>query len=110
MILHITDRACADLAQQTGTYRADSLTTEGFIHCSMPEQVVWVANQFYLGQLDLVLLCIDPDKVKATLKYEVVEGVGTFPHLYGELNSDAIVKIVEFLPNPDGTFSLPNSL
>lgn len=110
MILHITERNRATLAQQTGTYRADSLETEGFIHCSTQAQVVWVANQFYRGQLGLVLLCIDPKKVRAEIKYEVVEGVGTFPHLYGELNADAIVKTIDFPPNSDGSFSLPNHL
>jgi uncharacterized protein (DUF952 family) len=110
LILHITDRVRATLAQQVGSYRADSLEIEGFIHCSTPDQVVWVGNQFYSGQLDLVLLCIDPDKVTAEIKYEVVEGVGIFPHVYGEVNADAIVKVVEFPPNLDGTFSLPDSL
>lgn len=110
MILHITERDFADLAQQTGTYRANSLETEGFIHCSTLDQVIWVANQFYRGQLGLVLLWIDPDKVTAEIKYEAVEGVGTFPHLYGELNADAIVQIIDFPPNPDGSFSLPNTL
>lgn len=110
MILHITDRDRGYLAKQTGIYRADSLETESFIHCSMQDQVIWVANQFYHGQLGLVLLCIDPDKVIAAIKYEVVEGVGTFPHVYGELNADAIVQIIDFPPNADGTFSLPNTL
>jgi uncharacterized protein (DUF952 family) len=110
LILHITTRDRAQTAQQTGIYRADSLDTEGFIHCSTPEQVIWVANQFYTGQIDLVLLCIDPEKVNPEIRYETVEGVGTFPHVYGELNADAIVKIVEFPPNINGTFSIPNNL
>lgn len=107
MLLHITDRNAARSAQQAGTYRADSLETEGFIHCSSLNQVVWVANQFYRGKTSLVLLVIDPDRVHAEIKYEAVEGVGAFPHLYGELNADAIVQVVDFPPNADGLFSLP---
>ncbi|BAU11823.1 hypothetical protein LEP3755_23260 [Leptolyngbya sp. NIES-3755] len=110
MLLHITDRERAIAAKQSGTYRADSLDTEGFIHCSTTEQVIWVANQFYRGQSSLVLLVIDVDRVHAEVKYEPVEGVGDFPHLYGELNADAIVEIIDFLPNSDGSFTLPKQL
>ncbi|WNZ47437.1 DUF952 domain-containing protein [Leptolyngbya boryana CZ1] len=110
LILHITTRDRAEIAQRTGVYRADSLDTEGFIHCSTQDQVIWVANQFYAGQRDLVLLCIDPQKVNSEIRYEAVEGVGTFPHIYGELNADAIVKILDFPPHADETFLLPNNL
>jgi uncharacterized protein (DUF952 family) len=110
LILHITERNRAYLAKQTGTYRADSLDTEGFIHCSTRDQVIWVANHLYHGKTALVLLVIDPDRVHAEIKYETVEGFGAFPHIYGELNADAIVQIIDFPPNSDGTFSLPNHL
>lgn len=110
MILHITERSHATAAQQSGTYRADSLDTEGFIHCSTPDQVVWVANQFYRGQSGLVLLVIDVDRVQADVKYELVEGVGNFPHIYGELDADAIVDVIDFPPNSDGSFTLPDQL
>ncbi|MBW4440794.1 MAG: DUF952 domain-containing protein [Plectolyngbya sp. WJT66-NPBG17] len=105
MLLHITER---DRVPQSGVYRADSLDTEGFIHCSTRDQVVWVANQFYRGNTSLVLLVIDPDRVHAEIKYETVEGVGDFPHIYGELNADAIVQVVDFPPNADDSFNLPN--
>lgn len=110
MLLHITERKRALAAQQAGTYRADSLDTEGFIHCSTPAQVVWVANQFYRGQSGLVLLVIEVDRVQADVKYEPVEGIGDFPHIYGELNADAIVQVLDFPPNADGTFTLPSEL
>ncbi|MER3432252.1 MAG: DUF952 domain-containing protein [Leptolyngbya sp. ERB_1_1] len=108
MLLHITERHRAIAAQQSGTYRADSLDTEGFIHCSECDQAVWVANQFYRGKPELVLLVIDPDRVHAEIKYETVEGVGDFPHIYGELNADAIVQVIDFPPNADGSFTLPH--
>lgn len=107
MILHIVER---DRVPESGFYRAESLDTEGFIHCSTRDQVVWVANQFYRGKTSLVLLVIDPDRVHAEIKYETVEGVGDFPHIYGELNADAIVQAIGFPPNSDGSFNLPRSL
>ena len=47
MIFHITPRTAWDEAQQRGNYRAESLATEGFIHCSTISQVLPVAENFY---------------------------------------------------------------
>lgn len=109
MILHITHQDHWQQAQQIEIYQAESLITEGFIHCSQPEQVVWVANRFYRGQSSLVLLCIDPDLVEAEIKYETADEQ-LFPHIYGAINLDAIVDVLDFPPNPDGSFSLPREL
>lgn len=110
LILHITPRSQWRDAQKAGIYQATSLDSEGFIHCSDPAQVIWVANTFYKGQSDLVLLCIAPEKLVAELRYEEVEGGKQFPHLYGALNLDAVVQVVDFEPKPDGYFVLPEFL
>ena len=39
-IYHITPRQDWEKASSEGTYRADSLETEGFIHCSTSAQLV----------------------------------------------------------------------
>lgn len=104
MIFHITTRSQWEQAQQLGEYRADSLETEGFIHCSTSAQVGWVANRFYSGQTGLVLLKIDCDRLKARLQFDAIETGEFFPHLYGSLNLDAIVQVIEFKPEADGSF------
>ena len=60
LILHITTAPEWEAARATGEYRAPSLESEGFIHCSTPAQVVHVGDWFYRDVPDLVLLCIDP--------------------------------------------------
>ena len=117
-ILHLASNDAWLAAAENGLYRADSLSTEGFIHCSKASQIVGVANAFYHGQHGLVLLLIDPSKLKPVLKWEppaepepthAREGE-LFPHVYGPLNLDAVVKVIPFEPGADGSFSLPPDL
>jgi uncharacterized protein (DUF952 family) len=115
LIYHITTHSEWEHAQQTGEHRAESLTTQGFIHFSTREQVTRVANAVFRGQPGLVLLCVDTDKLTAELHIEAADTTvhvdhaanEQFPHLYGALNLDAVVGVVEFPPLADGAFAFP---
>ncbi len=116
-VVHLTTADAWASAVAVGELRAPSLDTEGFIHCSSVEQVVGVANRFYVGQTDLVLLIVDPDLLSAPLRWEhpahpdgspAQPGEPLFPHLYGPLNADAVIAAVDFPPDADGRFNLPN--
>ena len=110
-ILHITHKTDWEQARAEGSYRADTLASEGFIHCSTPEQVIPVANHLFRGQTNLVLLVIDRDKVQAPIRDENLEGGTTlYPHIYGPLNLDAVVDVLDFPPRADGSFELPPKL
>lgn len=109
-IFHITSRPAWETAQALGVYQDESLATEGFIHCSTHEQVLFVANAFFQGQSDLLLLKIDPDRLQSELRYDDVEPLGHFPHLYGPLNTNAVVQVVDFVPAGDGTFQWPEAV
>jgi len=116
MIVHIVKRSEWELAAGMGTYAPGSLRAEGFIHCSTIAQVVDTANRFYRGQHDLVVLCIEESRLNAKLKYEAPtmqrgESAGAlFPHLYGELNVDAVMRVVALPCAVDGSFQLPDEL
>ncbi len=107
IILHICSLKAWHDAQQRGEYRADSLLTESFIHCSTPQQVVKTANRFYAGQSGLTLLVIAAEQVAAAIKYEAADG-DLFPHVYGPINLDAVREVLPFSPAADGTFPLPD--
>jgi len=119
LIFHITSRRAWDEAQQNGVYRAESLATEGFIHCSTLSQVLPVAENFYKGQSGLILLAIEPTLLSSDLKWEPPSG-GTpppgvpdgdlFPHIYGPINLDAVVNVAEFRPDANGRFPIPSIL
>jgi uncharacterized protein (DUF952 family) len=117
-ILHITTRQAWIDATRAGAYSAPSLEEEGFIHGSTLKQVLPVAVRFYRGQTGLVLLEIDPARLSSELKWEpptggpppgVPEG-DAFPHIYGPVNLDAIVQVLDFEAEANGDFSLPPAL
>ena len=108
MILHITQRQEWETAKNLGTYRSNTLDSEGFIHCSTAAQVLGSANRFFKDQTDLVILTIDTSRVKPEIKYEGAETTNLFPHIYGELNIDAVLQASDFEADPNGEFtSLP---
>jgi uncharacterized protein (DUF952 family) len=117
LIFHITSRRAWDEAQERGGYQAESLATERFIHCSTVSQVLPVAENFYKGQHGLVLLVVEPALLSSELKWEPPSG-GTpppgvppgdlFPHIYGPINLDAVVNVVDLRPDVNGKFQIPN--
>ncbi|MBP6178029.1 MAG: DUF952 domain-containing protein [Anaerolineales bacterium] len=119
MILHITSRREWAEARERGEYIAPSLNTEGFIHCSTERQVLHVANAFYAGRTDLVLLKLNEAQLKPELKWEPPAGPPApgisesdlFPHVFGPINLSAIASVVDFPPDSASEkFSLPQLL
>jgi uncharacterized protein (DUF952 family) len=111
-ILHTTSRTAWTSAQEKGEYTADSLAGEGFIHCSKVNQILRVANSFYAGQQGLVLLVIDPMRLTSRMRWDPGADLATelFPHIYGPINLEAVMQVLDFQPGPDGKFHLPTSL
>ena len=117
MICHITTHATWKAAQPDGEFRSPEFANCGFVHCSTPEQVLLVANAFYRGQLDLVLLIIDPARLKSPVRWEPPDTTkgrlpgfapnAVFPHVYGPINLDAVVRTVGLDPTATGSFVLP---
>ncbi len=105
IIFHITHPADWEQARQQGQYTSDTLASQGFIHCSKLDQIIDVANRFYSGQRDLVLLAIAPARVEAEVRFENLEGGDElFPHIYGPLNLEAVTAVLPFPPEADGHF------
>ncbi len=111
-ILHATFRTSWSAAQEAGAYTADSLASEGFIHCSKADQILRVADLLFAGQHGLVILVVDPARLTSELRWEagVDLTVELFPHIYGPINLDAVAGVLDFEPGLDGKFHLPVSL
>jgi uncharacterized protein (DUF952 family) len=103
MIYHIVSPSTWEKAG-TVPYRASSLESEGFIHCSYAHQVAWAANRFYRDQDNLLVLCIDPERLTSPVRAEDPGCGESFPHIYGPIERAAIVEVRPLERGADGTW------
>ena len=114
-IFHITSQYHWQLAQREGQYQVDSLTTVALIHAATQNQLSDVANCFYQGQPNLVVLRIDCQKLNAELKWEApihpqptqageINDQQLFPHIYGAINLDAVQAVMPLIWDDKGRF------
>jgi uncharacterized protein (DUF952 family) len=91
MIYHILPQETYAVLDTEVPYRAETLETEGFMHCTgAPGLLVTVANRFYAQTVGpFVALCIDEARVSANVLWEESDGE-LFPHIYGPLQWDAV--------------------
>jgi uncharacterized protein (DUF952 family) len=81
-------------AEQAGAYRGSAVDRkDGFIHFSTAEQVPKTASKWFAGQRDLVLVAVDGDALGARLKWEPSRGGALFPHLYGDVELSAVLRV-----------------
>jgi len=119
VILHLLSRKSWAEAQAHGQLVAPSVATEGFAHCSTEHQMVDVANKYYSGANNMVLLNIDPSKLTSQLKFEppahpdgspALPHEPLFPHIYGPINLGAVIEVINFPCRPNGEFVAPPQL
>lgn len=76
-------------------YSHPSLEVEGFIHCSYADQLDGVIERYYAGHDRVVVLEIDPDRLMSRVVNEPSTNSEIYPHIYGMINRDAIVRTFE---------------
>ena len=93
LIFHLTYKHAWEAARSAGEYAAPSLVEEGFIHCSKDVlQLLKVAARLYPGETGLMVLDVDLEELKSPLKNEPSRSGEIYPHIYGMLNADAVVR------------------
>jgi uncharacterized protein (DUF952 family) len=102
-IVHICRAGAWEKARIEGHYQPPSLTTDGFIHFSLPTQVLATANRFYAGERDLLLLWVPVGAVGLDLRWEPADGE-VFPHLYRALHPEEVWAVTPLLPDASGVF------
>jgi uncharacterized protein (DUF952 family) len=108
---HLALRDEWQAALEHGEYRRStlgrSLEDDRFIHCSFASQVQAIADIVYRGRQDVVLLRIDPTRLRVEVRVESLDGgEERFPHIYGPLPVDAVVDVRPAPPADDGRLRL----
>lgn len=85
-------------------YEPEGFAAEGFIHCTDTlEELIAVGNRYYRSDpRSFLVLAIDCEQLTASVIYEDPRRI--FPHIYGLLNTDAVLAAQSVVRAPDGTF------
>ena len=107
IIYHLTSSEEWSKAQNAGEYEAPSLADEGFIHCSADEaQTLRVVERLYPGVGGLQVLDVDTTRLHAEVKCEPSRSGEIYPHIYGGINLDAVVRVRDLTLDADGSHSI----
>ena len=91
------DAAVAGGTPYTRSTVDSSLDEVGYIHCSFRDQVQGVADRFYRGLTDIVLLTIDTSKLEPEVRVD-----NGYPHIYGPLPVAAVAEVTPVRCGDDG--------
>jgi uncharacterized protein (DUF952 family) len=96
LIYHIVTPDTWENFKDKPFYKAESLATEGFIHCSYRNQLPEVLERYYKNAERVFILHINPHLLTdSKLIAEPSTNREIYPHIYGEINQRAIVEIEE---------------
>ncbi len=81
-------------AEAKGAFEGSAVDlADGFIHFSTADQARETAAKHFAGQDDLLLVAIDPAKLRDALRFEPSRGGALFPHLYAALPMTAVIWV-----------------
>lgn len=101
VIYKICDQKEWNLATEKGVYKGSSDDLrDGFIHFSTFDQVTATLEKHFKNKNNLLLLKIAIDRLdQEALQWEVSRNNEKFPHLYGDLNLNAVISVEELPDN-----------
>ena len=106
---HMVPRKYYESLSESEDYFPAQFPQDGFIHCTDGEYIVSVIAFNIFRRLDdeLLVMFIDKERVIATVQYDDPDKL--FPHIYGGLNRNAIVKISQMVRDRKGDWIFPIS-
>ncbi len=105
LILNCMKKSTWESVRTQAHFGHPSLESEGFIHCSTANLFWRVAPRFRNETDELVLLCIDTEKLESEVRFEDGDNVGRFyPHVYGQINTNAVVNVLPYIKDENGDF------
>ncbi len=93
LIYHIVLPEVWETFKDKDFYYAESLQTEGFIHCSFACQLDAVLDKYYKNAEKILILTIDTTELNSKVIEEPSTNNEIYPHVYGPINRGAIVDV-----------------
>jgi uncharacterized protein (DUF952 family) len=124
-VYHLTPASYYHRQPQDHPYQTETLAEEGFIHCTAGvEKLVEIADLYFANFPDeLLALEIDPSQLTSPLLFEppitpvqadispakqaISDPNILFPHIYGPIDRQAIVKCVVLQRDQAGQWQMP---
>jgi uncharacterized protein (DUF952 family) len=105
IILHCMKKETWEKVKTKKYFGEKNIALEGFIHCS-PVKYMWrVAPNLKDIKDELVLLCIDTEKLESEVRWEDGDNSGrSYPHIYGLINIDAVTSVLPYLKDSEGNW------
>ena len=105
MIVHCMKRSLWESEKQKESWGLEDLEKYGFIHCCTVNYLWRVLPNFDEEKEDLVLICIDEEKLNSEVRYEDDGNYGrNYPHVYGLINTSAVVDVLDYLKDENGHY------
>lgn len=105
MIIHCMKKSTWEDRKNKAYWGQRNIDAEGFLHCSTVEYFWRVAPNFDNIQDELVLVCLDENKIESDVRYEDGDNCGrAYPHVYGLINNSAVIKVLPFLRDENGKY------
>lgn len=101
---HLVPEEVWDRQKDASEYLPEGFENDGFIHCTNGlDELIAVANRYYTGdKRPFRALILKVEKIQSPVRYD--DPAETFPHIYGPLNTDAVVGMLTAKRDEDGTF------
>ncbi len=91
--------------RHASSYLPEHFEVDGFIHCTNgTDKLVEVANMFYTSDpRPFVVLALNVLAIESEVRYDDLDMF--FPHIFGPLNTNAVIGELAVDRDPDGTFT-----
>ena len=101
---HLVPRAIWEARDPEAPYEAESLTTEGFVHCTDgKDELIVVANRYYATDpRPFLAVTLDLDRVVSPWRFDVPGS--PYPHIYGPIAAAAVIAVAPLERHRDGRF------
>ena len=102
---HLVPAKAWDTRGQGAEYTPEAYDADGFIHCTNGlEPLRDVANMFYReDERDYLVKVLEMSRITSEVRYDDPNEV--YPHIYGSLNTDAVIGTLAAERDADGRFT-----